>query len=101
MICPKCHAQIPDDARECPKCHAEQSFSEPLDFSSRNERTIEDVPQNSGSSFNSKNLTFIMIAVLLLAVTMLIYYFFAANSAEDATPAAAGTIVYLNYLSSI
>lgn len=83
MICPKCKAQIPDDARECPKCHLHQTFDEPLDFSARREKTIEHKEKSSMPSNSSKNIMFIMIVVLLLAITLLAYYLFANTEETD------------------
>lgn len=88
MICPKCKAQIPDDARECPKCHLHQTFNEPLDFSARREKTIEHKEKSSMPSNSSKNIMFIMIVVLLLAITLLAYYLFANNPADNMDAAA-------------
>lgn len=82
MICPKCNSQIPDDARECPKCHLHQTFTEPLDFSARNEHTIEHKQKKSATSANTKNITFIMIALLLIAIMFLVYYFLGGNNGD-------------------
>jgi len=83
MICPKCNAQIPDDARECPKCKTEMKFDQPLDFSARNEKTIEHNQKQSGPSDNIKNVMFVAIIVLLLVITMMVYYSCANTGADD------------------